>query len=476
MDVSTFNMAHALAQHADDTIKSVDTALVGLVERVQHDGIAAPALERLHSLLVLRTAELPQLNGLFIYGEDGRVLVNAQPSIPPNTNNSDREYFIYHRSHDDRGPHLGPPIRSRATGVWVIPVSRRINHPDGSFAGVALASIDIRYFNRFYDGFNIGDAGSIVLVWDGGILLTRRPLLPDSIGKNIRDTTLFRDNASLRPAGSFTVKSSQDGVERQNSFQHLQNYPLFVDAAVSKQEMLADWRADTYLHSAGVALLLLVLSSLGVYLVGQIRRRAEAESEVMQARDALQKLNQTLERLALQDGLTELANRRHFDIALNEEFHRALRNASSLALVMIDVDGFKQYNDIYGHTAGDACLQQISLAVSAGQSRSGDLAARYGGEEMAVLLPNTDAAGAIAVAEKIRAAIQALAIPHSGSVAGVVTVSAGVDALVPVRGYNTALGLIEAADSALYAAKASGRNRVCRNAASILVNDLTLNA
>lgn len=277
------------------------------------------------------------------------------------------------------------------------------------------------------------------------------------------DTPLYRDNASKKSSGTFTVKSAQDGVERQNSFLRLQKYPLFVAAAVSKEEILANWRADTLLHSSGVAVLLVVLSSVGFHLIGQIKRRAKAEADIAEARDAMQKLNQTLERLALQDGLTELANRRHFDIALNEEFSRAVRHASSLALIMIDVENFKQYNDIYGHAAGDECLRKISRIVGAGHGRAGDLAARYGGEELGVLLPNTDAAGAMAVAEKIRVAINNLAIPHTGSAAGVVTISAGVDAFVPAREQNKPLELIEAADSALYKAKAGGRNRVCRN-------------
>ena len=404
MEVSTSNMARAIAQHADDTIKEADTALIGLSERVQADRTDPAALERLHALLVRRVAELPQLNGLFIYDENGRWLVNSQPSIPSNANNSDRDYFIYHRTHLDDKPYVGLPIRSRSTGAWIITVSRRINRIDGSFAGVALATINISYFNKFYDSFDIGKDGAIVLVLNRGILLTRRPLLADSIGKSMVTTTLFHESAS-KTHGTFTVNSAQDGVNRQNSFQHLEKYPLLVDVALSKTEILADWRSDTYLHLAGVAGLILILGTLGFHLVGQITLRLDAEAEIARTRDALQVLNQTLERLALQDGLTELANRRHFDIALSEEFSRATRNASSVALIMIDVDCFKQYNDIYGHVAGDECLRKISDVVKKNIGRAGDLAARYGGEEIGIVLPGTDVTGAIAVAERIRLAI-----------------------------------------------------------------------
>ncbi|MFZ6780409.1 sensor domain-containing diguanylate cyclase [Undibacterium sp. Ji83W] len=462
MEVSTANMARAIAQHADDTIKAADAALLGIDERIQADGTSPGALERLHNLLVLKTAELSQLKGLFVYDENGRWLVNSLPSTPSNVNNADRDYFIYHRTHQGNGTYIGAPILSRSSGIWIITLSRRINHRDGSFAGVTLATIDIDYFNKFYNSFDIGKAGAIVLVSNSGTMITRRPLLPDSIGKNMKTTTVFKESSS-KPKGTFTVKSAQDGVKRLNSFQRLDKYPLFVSAAVSEDEILADWLTDTLWHAAGVTLLVFILSSVGFYLIAQMKLRFNAEAELIRARDAMIDLNKTLERLSLQDALTELANRRNFDITLEEEFSRAIRNASSLALIMIDVDHFKQYNDLYGHAAGDECLRKISQAVKSCQNRAGDLTARYGGEELAVILPTTDVQGAILIAEKIRQAIHDLSISHAGNEAGIVTVSAGVEALTPARNLHNPVELIEAADNALYEAKKSGRDRVCSN-------------
>ena len=463
MGISTANMTRAIAQHASDTIKAADTTLVGLVERVQMDGTGPDALLRLHPLLVERVGELPQLQGLFIYDENGRWLANSLPAMPSNVNNSDRDYFIYHRSNIDPKPYIGLPIRSRSTGMWIITVSRRINHTDGSFAGVALATISIDYFVKFYESFDIGRHGAIVLALNDGTMLTRRPLLNNYTGKSMANTVLYRDNISKKAAGTVFIVSAQDGVTRLNSFRHLDQYPLYVSSALSKDEILADWLTDTYVHTAGVAILLVVLGWLGFHLVGQIKLRLNAEAELVRTRDALETLNETLERLALQDGLTGLANRRHFDLALDKEFSRAVREASSLALVMIDVDCFKQYNDIYGHAAGDECLRKISQVVKINQNRPGDVAARYGGEELGVLLPGTDVRGAMAIAEKIRLEIHNLGIEHTGNSAGVVTVSAGVDAFVPVQDLDNPLELIQAADKALYAAKSGGRDRVCEN-------------
>ncbi|AIY41921.1 hypothetical protein LT85_2763 [Collimonas arenae] len=459
-EIATTNLARALSEHADDTIKQADTVLVGVVERLELDGNSAPSLERLHKLLMQHIAELPQLNDLSIYDETGLWLVNARNGPIPVVNNSDRQYFIYHRSHLERGAYIGPPVRSRSTGNWIVTVSRRYNHADGSFAGVALATINIGYFKNFYDSFDIGHAGSIFLSLNDGTMLVRSPMLDNVIGKNLSNYPIYRDYASKNAVGTAIMRSGQDGMERLIAYRHLDRYPLFITVARSKDEVLADWRADTYLHVLGALLLTLALGLLGWRLIHQIQLRLAAEAGLLQVQESLRTLNQHLEQLALQDSLTGLANRRHFDSTLRDEFSRAMRNANSLALVMIDVDYFKQYNDIYGHLAGDECLRQISEIVKSSKNRPGDLAARYGGEELAVLLPDTDLAGAMAVAEKIRLAIYNLHMEHAFGPVGVITISAGVDAFVPVRDDNIPFELIQAADKAMYAAKAAGRNCV----------------
>ena len=460
-EVAAANLAKALGQHAYDTFKEADTVLVGLVERVENDGVQDSSLERLHALLVKRVAELPQLHGLFVYGADGAWLANSQPGQPASLNNADREYFAYHRVHAERGPHIGPPIRSKSTGEWIVTISRRVDRPDGSFGGVALATIRMDYFRRYYDSFDIGEQGAVFVATDGGIILLRRPFDDQMLGKDISALPLFRTYLSRAPIGTNTFTSALDGVTRINSYRRLTDYPLVVSAALSRDEVLADWRADAWLH--GVALTVLVggLAVLGLRLARQIARRTQAEAELRAARNALEALNVMLGQLAMQDGLTGLVNRRQFDLTLATEFARARREASALALIMIDVDCFKQYNDLYGHAAGDECLRQLAKVIATAHHRPGDLSARYGGEELAVLLPHTDVDGALAVAEAIRGAVAALALAHAGSALGVVTVSAGVQAFAPVAGASEAVELIEAADRALYRAKKQGRNQVC---------------
>lgn len=174
----------------------------------------------------------------------------------------------------------------------------------------------------------------------------------------------------------------------------------------------------------------------------------------------LRELASELESQTLVDGLTGIANRRRFDLHLDDEFRRAKRNTSPLSLIMIDVDYFKDYNDNYGHQRGDQCLAQIAGALSSVLNRSRDLVARYGGEEFTVVLPDTNEDGAMQIAETMRTEIEALNIEHAYSgVARFVTISLGVSTIVPEHMSKTG-NLIHAADRALYQAKRSGRNCV----------------
>jgi two-component system, sensor histidine kinase LadS len=157
------------------------------------------------------------------------------------------------------------------------------------------------------------------------------------------------------------------------------------------------------------------------------------------------------------DGLTGIANRRQFDHVLQREWLRMERTQQPLALVMLDVDWFKRYNDHYGHPAGDQCLREVATAIAA-LGRASDLMARYGGEEFVLVAPATDAEQALALAQRACATVQALALPHTGSELGVVTLSCGVAAMVPQPGQDSA-PLMRAADAALYRAKHQGRNQ-----------------
>jgi diguanylate cyclase (GGDEF)-like protein/PAS domain S-box-containing protein len=191
----------------------------------------------------------------------------------------------------------------------------------------------------------------------------------------------------------------------------------------------------------------------------------EAEGVVVTLRDISERkaLEQRLSMLALTDGLTELGNRRAFDEALDREWKRTLREGSQISLLLLDIDHFKEFNDRYGHQVGDDCLRAVSAAVR-GVVRTTDIAARYGGDEITVILPSSDTPGAVEVAEKVRSAVEGLQITHEGNPegGGWVTASVGVATALSRHGGTLRMpeSLLQAADNALYKAKREGRNQV----------------
>lgn len=456
-EIAMANLAQTLASQTQASIKQADTVLFGLVERLEIDGMGHDQLPRLQRFLDTQRNELGQLYGLFIYDEKGGWVANSRGIIPPNANNSDREYFIFHRDHLERGPHIGPSIKSRTTGDWVMSVSRRINHPDGSFAGVVLATISLDHFLQLYNSIEIGSNGVINLISADARIVVRRPFNEAEIGTSLANAPLFTQLLPKGNSGTATVKSYVDGVERVLGFRRVDEYPLIIFVALNKDEVLAGWRQQSLQSAVIVSSLLLILGVLGYRMIRLMKQQNHIQNELLGAQDKLIEVNRTLELLALEDALTGLANRRQFDRFIQVEMGRAKRGLGSFALLLIDVDNFKRFNDLYGHLAGDECLRTISAIIRDNIKRPGDLAARYGGEEFAVVLPGTDYIGAFLVAEKIRRAVQQAGIEHSDSTEGTVTVSLGVSECSPTS-QESIDDLIDASDKALYVAKASGRN------------------
>ena len=176
------------------------------------------------------------------------------------------------------------------------------------------------------------------------------------------------------------------------------------------------------------------------------------------------RLEDELRTLSMTDALTGLCNRRAFDEGLSREWRRTAREGSQLSLLLLDIDHFKRFNDLYGHQAGDDCLRVVASAIKHEIKRPADLVARYGGEEIAVILPRTDAASAEALGEMVRSAVEALAVHHAGNVndARTITVSIGVATAFARVGGTMKMpeGLLLAADNALYKAKRNGRNQL----------------
>ncbi|MHB8125216.1 MAG: diguanylate cyclase [Desulfitobacteriaceae bacterium] len=237
---------------------------------------------------------------------------------------------------------------------------------------------------------------------------------------------------------------------------------IMVTATTDKKELKMAFSAGAmdYIIKPFDEIELIARVRSALRLKHEIDWRKAQEFELFEVTRQLEKSNETLRNLSLRDGLTGVANRRHFDEVSHNEYGRAKRNNTYLSLVMLDIDFFKLYNDTYGHLQGDDCLKIVALTVEKTLKRSGDFVARYGGEEFVVILPEINIQGAFSVAEEIRVAIEGLRIPHSASKCmEIVTVSLGVSCME--TGDDVSLDeLIQRADQALYWSKKTGRNKV----------------
>lgn len=456
------NLAQSLSRQAEDAYLQVDLTLQDLRDRIKLIGLRHERNGYLQSILTERKAALPQLSGIFIYDAAGNWVVTSDGNIPQRANNGDRNYFRYHATHDDPGVHIGTVIRSRSSGRLVIPVSMRLNNDDGSFRGVVMASVSLDFFRTVYDYYNLGRQDVLALMQNDGTILYLRPFLDSAVNQNIASSPLFTRLLKDAPSGTAIYKSALDGVERVFGYASLPRYPLVVAAGYAKQPLMQAWFPTISVYIALCTILLLLLMWLGLLLLRHISLDLANQQELTRVRDKLTASNHTLQSLALIDSLTGLANRRHFDLWLQRSIERSQKLHTPLALMMIDVDAFKAFNDRYGHPAGDACLTQIASALSALPHRSDDLIARYGGEEFAVIMPGCSLPAAAAFARRAIAAIAALQIPHGDATAvqQVVTISVGLQVMT---GGNDALSgprLVAEADNALYAAKRAGKNRL----------------
>lgn len=459
IDVHSLNLTQALSTYSEGIVRQSSLILLGLVERLETEGSGPVQIQRLRQLVGRQQSLMPQLSGVTVYDRDGRWLMASNRPIPAGANSSDRAFFIHHRNDPSREPFIGLPIRSRSTQEWVITVSRRFDDPNGEFAGVVAVTLGIENFLRLFGQLDIGREGAIGLSYTDGSLLVRYPFREQDMGRNFSKSPIYAKYLVDRSVGTASFTSSLDGVERLYAFRKSDKLPLVTTVALGRNEALAAWRFEALLSLLVVSGLLMLTSFVGWMLIRDIRRRVAVESELRIAQQQLLDSNQKLAHLALNDPLTGLANRRCLNETLDVEVRRAQREKTPLALLMVDIDHFKLFNDTYGHPAGDACLQEVGKLLAACVRRPTDLVARYGGEEMAVVLPLTDQAGAAVVAQMMLDQLEEKAIPHRSSPFARVTLSIGIASAsgAELDGWQS---LLDSADAALYAAKRMGRNRL----------------
>jgi len=438
------NLVAIISSDLARNVEIYNLSLNAMVEGAQNPAMTAlsPALRR--QILFDRATSAAYITGAYVLDAHGRVTAASKEVPLLAASFADREYFYAQQRSPSTGLFFSHPFASRLRGISTIGMSRRINAPDGSFAGIALLAMNVAYFNSLLDKLNVGAEGSIFVVHQDGTMIARKPFNEDLVGRSVASSPTFSRMVNAT-SGSYAASSPVDGVRRLYTFSRVPGTPFIAVVAPAEEDVLEPWRERS--RVVGALTLLSGLSFIAVswLLALSLRERARAQEELV--------------RLAGTDALTGLPNRRAFDERMDDEWRRGRRAGTPLALLFIDVDYFKAYNDTYGHALGDDALATVAHSIATAVRRPGDVPARYGGEEFVVLLPDTPLEGAQHIAEAIRLRVQACAIPHRASALGTVTVSIGCATASP-PGLGGAYGLLGAADQQLYKAKAAGRDCV----------------
>ncbi|WP_248748835.1 sensor domain-containing diguanylate cyclase [Pseudomonas sp. MWU15-20650] len=426
-----------------------DLALKGLIAATARMDLNQASPEIRHMVQFDQSTAAPFKGEVLLLDAGGAVVADSSTLWPTPRNFANRDYFQAHQQNSQAGLFISRPfkIRCNCDQVWRIAFSRRVTGPDGEFAGVAVATMRLAYFDQLFNRLTIGNGSSVNLLNTQGILLAQQPLLErDMIDKDLSDRPNFK--RILREGeGSFQAISALSGKERLYTFTNVGELPLIVVVALASEDVFAPWKRAALLTSGATGVLCIGLLWLTWMLRRELRRRYRAE--------------QVLSELAATDALTGLANRRTLDQRLRLEWDRAQRSSEPLTLLMIDVDHFKAFNDNHGHPAGDEALRTVAQVIGGNVRRPADLAARYGGEEFAVVLPHTDVKGAWVIAEHIRSSVEHL--PRVEGAQGPITVSIGMSTWD--KHSRLSLETLQLrADQALYEAKHSGRNRVAEAA------------
>jgi diguanylate cyclase (GGDEF)-like protein len=385
-----------------------------------------------HLILFDHAATAKFFGAIQVFDANGRLIIDASTLDPVQEDRSDEEYFQVQRDQPDAGLFISRPMLHH--GAYAIVLSRRITGADGSFLGVVAGSIRFSYFHDLFGRLHLGTNDTITVLRRDGTVIMRTPFDLDVIGKNISYLPGVR-RALSEPSGSYSAFGAADQEPRLFVWRD-GTRPLVVMVGKTWSSILDLWRREAIRIGAVIMALISFVLAVTLFLAREISRRASAEDK--------------LEELATTDALTGLKNRRKFDTTIDAEWRRATRQKTPLALLMIDADHFKAYNDTFGHQAGDEILVGIAICISDSVRRAGDCAARYGGEEFAVLLPGLSPEEAVRVAETIRQKVR--------DWSEVTTVSIGIASLTPSASMDCS-ELVKAADKALYAAKANGRDQ-----------------
>jgi diguanylate cyclase (GGDEF)-like protein len=423
-----------------DTLLTADFVLRDLTGHVELALARKAPLAGLMPLVEDKLDTVPGLTDLVVLDAQCRFVAIGRNK--PLLGTKSRQSLCASHSHDpEQRLHIQyMPVEKSANRKPVVLISRVLGSPQGGMRAAAMAVLELDYAQRWIESFAVGPLDVQTILDTDGIMIARNPPLPEALGHKAPSPSGVLPFEQAHGTITFTARSPLDQRERVYGLSRLDQFPFVTLVGYDRARALEGWRQRAW----QLALAYAALVALSVALL-RAQRRAVAQSRALHA-------------LATTDALTGIANRRQlFDIG-EQETRRAQRYGKPLAVLMIDVDRFKQINDRWGHPSGDRVIGHIADQLR-NTLRAVDSFGRLGGEEFAAILPETDAAGATLVAERLREAIETseAARADDGQVIRH-TASIGVVALSPDDLDFEAL--LQRADRALYQAKAAGRNRV----------------
>ncbi len=484
-------LAKLSAAEEDDSLQEASN-LLRVLKHVS--AIINPAPEECHELLRGITNEHPRIELISVTRPDGSVACTSAQPVPPSFSVADRAWFRDATAVDAPAVVMSELLISRAKGLPGVVVASGLSAP-GSVGtrGAISALMNLEWFSDVATKLSASTGATVKIV--------------DLRAGTVIAKSSAADDLPERPSISAEIlealKGSSQGtmeVEDPAGDAEIVGYRWLPGDQGSHSAVVVSMKKSTVVADANDQLIYATVTSGAALLCGLLLAWCAAEVSIIRPLSALARMatrfgggdlearvkfqrcgvfelqvlgdilnraveqvqvrDSELEQLTLRDPLTGLANRRCFDKALDREWVRAERTNAPIALLMVDVDFFKRYNDTYGHLAGDECLRRLATAIAARARSAFDVIARYGGEEIALLIPSIDVASAIDMAERLVQEVRELELPHSGSPLLWVSVSVGLAIVEPKGRTAVPRSLIEAADRALYEAKRTGRNRV----------------
>ena len=432
-------MTHAVEQYASNVVKMSEIIQAAAEHWLAENRTVDPLTDQgFASLIEDFRRKTGGLIDIRLITSSGDLYALPGDSSEPLDNVGDREYFQAAMRAPPGKQHIGVPVVSRVTGQWRLPITTQMIQRNRGFA-VMNASVNLSEMIDTFELERRKPRGSISLWRDDGVLLARAPHDDETIGKPLaKPGSLHLEMITRNSEGFFLWEDTPvDGAKRFVSYRRIGDLPIVILVTANLDDTLEPWRRQVIM----VSIALVFVTVWGALFSGQLV-------------DALRRLA----RLATVDALTALSNRRHLMESGTHELARMRRYGSPMALMILDVDDFKRINDTWGHPTGDRVLQALAQVMN-DAVRDQDTVGRLGGEEFAVILPETDQAGAAIIAERIRAAVQdsVMATTDDGTPVRI-TVSIGVTTLASEN--DSFEAALVRADNALYRAKEGGRNQV----------------